>query len=192
MKSNIHDPERIFILKSILGRSVDAFNPASVIRACISKAYSDMNTVGRFYNNNRDKADFVGECLKTFENRKYEFSRELIEEISCLFGEEEIIKSNRGYVTTYGLSQKLVNMTYKYLYIFRQYTEREIDFSNCDCPIDSNVLKELGITDIVWSKLERSRYEKIQDDIHKLLSNDKLYADHIVGVGNLAFDFFCW
>ena len=90
-----------------------------MLKRCIELAYSDMMTAGRYYSasflNNKDEI-----CLAT--NRaiiesNFVFSRKIIEDISLLFCDNTIGNDNH-YVTGFGLAQKLINMTFKYLYVF--------------------------------------------------------------------------
>jgi hypothetical protein len=111
----------------------------------------------------------------------------------------EIVVKNREkdvtrYATRYGLAQKLVNMTFKYLYIFSDYIKAEYplpDFSNCDCPLDSIILEEAGIKNCVWSKLTPEQYIECQEKISSLLKEIKLDSE-LEKLGNLAFDFLSW
>ena len=75
----------------------------------------------------------------------YVFSRDLIDNASKLLSDEETIFNGRDYATRYGLGQKVVNMTFKYFYIAQDFLNVKINFSNCDCPLDSVILKDLGI-----------------------------------------------
>lgn len=178
-----------FLEKSVLGRKTDLRNPEDVILKCINLAYKDMLTVGRYY----IKTDMISTCnnFKTLlEEQHYEFSRKLIDDSLSLFGNKEEIGTGNKYVTRYGLTQKLVNMTFKYLYVFRNYTGKDIDFSACDCPLDSIILNELS-SDYVWSKLSKEEYAKCQKTISEELKSQPLDRE-LSQIGNLAFDFINW
>ena len=178
-----------FLEKSVLGRKTNLCDPEDVISKCINLAYNDMLTAGRYY----IKTDMVSTCnsFKTLlEERHYEFSQKLLDNSIYLFGEKEEIGVGNKYVTRYGLTQKLVNMTFKYLYVFNDYTGKEIDFSVCDCPLDSIILNELS-SDYVWSKLSKEEYAKCQKTISEELKSQPLDRE-LSQIGNLAFDFINW
>lgn len=163
----------LFLMKSILGRETKPDNPESVIKGCIREAYDDMMSVGRFFEIG-DKKSNCEKIHSLLKDNEYHYSRELIRNIKAIFGEEKIYNKKKSYVTSFGLSQKVVNMTYKYLYCFRDFTRLDIDFTQCDCPIDSvvlddmekrNLLKEKR-TSYVWSKLDENQYQDIQDALN--------------------------
>lgn len=169
----------IFLIKSVLGRNVDVESTDSIIEHCISKAYGDMMTVGKNYGI-KGKSEKCKEIKVLFSNYNYNFSIDLINDVcEKIGGDEEIRKDfkNRGedFVTTFGLAQKIVDMTFKYLYCLREYIKDvEIDFEKCDCPVDSIVLSKLknngwNPPTTVWSKLTKQNYEEIQKIINQNL-----------------------
>ena len=179
-----------FLEKAILGRKTNFKESEEVVEACINIAYRDMLTAGRFYLSNEMK----DRCIKfkrILEERHYCFDNKLIDDTLSIFGDDEEINNGRSYVTRYGLTQKLVNMTYKYFWIFSEYIDRKIDFSNCDCPLDSIIIGELKIKTPVWSKITKKDYEKAQDAITERLKNSNL-TEELKKLGNLAFDFLNW
>ena len=145
-----------------MGRATNKDCTSEVLKRCIELAYSDMMTAGRYYSasflNNKDEI-----CLAT--NRaiiesNFVFSRKIIEDISLLFCDNTIGNDNH-YVTGFGLAQKLINMTFKYLYVFSDliFIDKPIpNFSSCDCPLDSIIIKKAHINDCVWSKLTEQQY----------------------------------
>ena len=151
-----------FLIKGVFGRTINSED--QFIEKCIKLAYKDMLSSGRYYLKN-NYIDFVSSFKKIVINNKYVFSKKLIMETSNLLNEQDIISNNRGYVTTFGLAQKIVNMFFKYLYIIEEYLEFNINFSLCDCPLDSVILSELGYTKTVWSKLDIDTYDEIQNII---------------------------
>lgn len=80
---------------------------------------------------------------------------------------------------TYGLAQKIVNMTFKYLYLFDDKEKYESIFKQCHMPLDSYILDYLrsGVdaewkvdaikSDDKWSKLEEEDYTRISESILK-------------------------
>ncbi len=166
-----------FLVKSVLGRNVDLNSSESVIEHCISKAYDDMMTVGRFYKL-QGKSERCEEIKKCFEKSKYCFSVELIEQVAALFIKEKL-DNRKSYVTTFGLAQKVVNMTFKYLYCFHDFIQLDIDFTKCDCPIDSIVLNQMksdkllksARSSYVWSKLTDTTYDELQKALDNQTGN---------------------
>ena len=189
------DWKKSFLESSVLGQSTNKYCPSEVIKKCIELAYSDMMTAGRYYS-----ASFLnnkgGICFAT--NRaiiesNFVFSRKTIKDISLLFCDDTIGNGNR-YVTGFGLAQKLINMTFKYLYVFSDliFVDKSIpDFSSCDCPLDSIIIKKAHIKDCVWSKLTEQQYLECQAKITELLNAISLDLE-LSKLGNLAYDFIKW
>ena len=94
-------------------------------------------------------------------------------------------------MTRYGLAQKVVNMTYKYLYVFSDYINKDIDFTRCDCPLDSVILKKLPSINCVWSKITEDEYIYCQQLISDYLHKENIDIE-LTLIGNLAFDFLNW
>ncbi|MBQ6411915.1 MAG: hypothetical protein IJI19_00360 [Ruminococcus sp.] len=186
----LEDLSITFLEKTVLGRKTDFNIPDSVIDSCIRKADGDMLTAGRFYlPKDSEKRRVAFKNLLKDEN--YVFSRGLIEKTASLFGDKEIIGSGKKYATRFGLAQKLVNMTYKYLYVYKSYIDLDIDFSHCDCPLDSVILEKINYTQNVWSKVTKAEYEDCQTIIKNKIQKCGLYEESTV-LGNLVFDFRVW
>lgn len=187
MKKHINE----FITKSMLGREIKLNCQEDVIKRCISKAYDDMLTVGRYYKLN-DKDKLIQALYDLLEQHKFEFSRDIISSYALEFGfnikEKTNSKGNIDYVTSYGLSQKVVNMTYKYLYVFSSSLKIRINFENCDCPLDSIILAKLK-TKATWSKITKEIYNVCQDEIDTIVSFGN---NEMKEIGRMAFDFMIW
>lgn len=94
-----------------------------------------------------------------------------------------ILKNNgvsyNGSIQTikYGKAQKIINMTFKYIYCFDDVTNDM--FVYCHMPIDSNILswyaKEYNgnnkIQNNSWSNLDEKEYMNLQDQISGMLIN---------------------
>lgn len=186
MKSN----KTIFLEKAVLGRNTNFGESEEVIKACINIAYRDMLTAGRFYLSNEMK-ERCTEFKKILKERNYCYDNELIEVTLGIFGDEEEIRKGKSFATRYGLAQKLVNMTYKYFWIFSEYIDKKIDFSHCDCPLDSIILSKLENKNHAWSKIKKEDYEEAQNDIAERLKQSDL-TEELKKLGNLAFDFLIW
>ena len=188
-----------FLKKFVLGQKTDINNTEEVIKKCISLAYKDMMTAGLYYldsnldkgdnhkteNNNDRKAKF----LEILQKANFIFSKDLIARTCEIFGDAEQIKNSKGFATRYGLAQKLVNMTFKYLYVFKDEIKQDINFSNCDCPLDSIIISKLNLTtNYVWSKLNQTQYWELQEKINDIVKSQPEYKN----LGRLLYDFQNW
>ena len=184
-----------FMIKNILGRDIDFSNVNSIVLKCIEKAYIDMLSGGRFYINQLEgfnKKSIVNKIKTIFDEFNYRYSIDMLNETLSLFGDCEIIKSknSNNFVTRLGLSQKIINMSYKYFYCVNEFLGGlNIDYSLCDCPIDSIVLNYVG-NNSKWTKLKMQEYLKVQDDIRIFLKEN--YKEDYEVFGNLLLDFIAW
>ena len=189
------DWKKSFLESSVLGQSTNKCCPSEVIIKCIELAYSDMMTAGRYYSASflNDKKEICSATNSAITESNFVFSRKIIKDISLLFCVNTIGNDNH-YVTGFGLAQKLINMTFKYLYVFSDliFVDKAIpDFSSCDCPLDSIIIKKAHIKDCVWSKLTEQQYLECQAKITELLNANFLDLE-LSRLGNLAYDFINW
>ena len=189
------DWKKSFLESSVLGQSTNKCCPSEVIIKCIELAYSDMMTAGRYYSASflNDKKEICSATNSAITESNFVFSRKIIKDISLLFCDNTIGNDNH-YVTGFGLAQKLINMTFKYLYVFSDliFVDKAIpDFSLCDCPLDSIIIKKAHIKDCVWSKLTEQQYLECQAKITELLNANSLDLE-LSKLGNLAYDFINW
>lgn len=189
------DWKKSFLESYVLRQATNKYCPSEVLKRCIELAYSDMMTAGRYYSasflNNKD--EICSATNSAIKQSNFVFSRKIIEDISLLFCDNTIGNGNR-YVTGFGLAQKLINMTFKYLYVFSDliFIDKPIpDFSSCDCPLDSIIIKKAHIKDCVWSKLTEQQYLECQAKIADLLKANSLDLE-LSKLGNLAYDFINW
>jgi len=76
----------------------------------------------------------------------------------------------------FGAVQKLVNMTFKYLYILKLYNVDEESINNilfsiedCDCPLDSRILQHTeSYQDILWTHIDSATYQAVQEEIDRI------------------------
>ena len=189
------DWKKSFLESSVLGQSTNKCCPSEVIIKCIELAYSDMMTAGRYYSASflNDKKEICSATNSAITESNFVFSRKIIEDISLLFCDNTIGNGNR-YATGFGLAQKLINMTFKYLYVFSDliFIDKPIpDFSSCDCPLDSIILNVIPYNKTVWSKFTKDDYIKCQNKISDLLKSMTL-DDELKSLGNMAYDFLNW
>lgn len=95
-------------------------------------------------------------------NHNFVFSETQINEISCLFSNEELISKGNKYALQFGLAQKIVNMSYKYFYVFSDYLfddESLPSFSKCHCPLDSIILNKASIKNSKYSAVVEPSFQ---------------------------------
>lgn len=177
-----------FLYKVLGGREIDKITDIDVlVKICVRKAYKDMLTGGRYVNAGLSELQLL-DIQEVFKNHNYVFWRDMIDEVARIISPEDIIyRSGNRYATSYGLAQKIVNMTYKYFYVFNEllhFPELDGIYNECDCPLDSIVLGELNCSNVVWTKVTQKEYKKIQDMIAIKVGPNPL--------GNLLYDFMNW
>ncbi|MDL2289545.1 hypothetical protein LJB83_02140 [Clostridia bacterium OttesenSCG-928-F22] len=186
-----------FLESAILGQGTKDATADEVLIKCIELAYKDMMTAGRYYSKNFSESKNVicNKTKKIIAENAFSFSRSKIDKVSRLFFDSEQLRTGNGYVTRYGLAQKLVNMSFKYLYVFSDRifnSGQKVDFSNCDCPLDSIILeKGLNYKKCKWSRLSQEHYLECQELIKNRLRNEDIDFE-LKQLGNLAFDFIIW
>lgn len=135
---------------------------------------------------------------KLYANNKQELMKPVIELLFRYFN-EECVKFNDCYNSSieeamkildnysYGIAQKFVNMSFKYLYCFDDADEFIGGFEECHMPLDKytlNWVKTLGNKDIneamkkinfAWTNIDKDLYNKIQEFIENTLKNDYKY-----------------
>lgn len=104
---------------------------------------------------------------------------------------------------TYGNAQKLINMTFKYLACFKDYSEFSGLFDYCHTPIDSIILKNyllVGVNNIdrrtkkylfnskgyCWTQLDKEAYKSLVNDYRNKLNESNKDCPE------LLFDFYNW
>lgn len=112
--------------------------------------------------------------------------KELCNNFKNDFNNNVLKPANRKFVA-YGKAQKIVNMTFKYLYCFDDAENYKELFEKCHMVIDSyiikwynnNVAKSENVNKIkkVWSNLTYDDYNSIQDNIKKYISDNKYYGE---------------
>ena len=72
-------------------------------------------------------------------------------------------------------------------YVFSRETGLGINFSACDCPMDSIIIEKLGGSGI-WSKLTEQAYDALQQKADESIRRHPAYSE----LGRLAYDFVNW
>lgn len=184
-----------FLISSVLGQGINKDNPDEITQKCVQHAYRDMMTAGRFYCKKfkHSSEEICNKTLQLLKSHNYSNQREIIEQVASFICDVKIGDGNK-YVTGYGLAQKLVNMSFKLLYVFSDLIFSDVnnpDFNQCDCPLDSIILKKAGLDKYTWSKITPDEYADCQTEIEKKLKMLNL-DDELSKLGNLAFDFINW
>lgn len=162
---------------------------------CIWKAHRDTMTGAR-------SGNIKNYCEKN-KNGRNETLKQL-REIICSGKElrsEDLIKKlqEKDCEIEFAAVQKLVNMTLKYIIILNEFEgenfKYEVCEEKCDCPIDSIILERLkklkkinGSESVCWTKIDKEKYEKVQDKIKEYLK-EKYPSEPR---GNIWFDFLMW
>ncbi|RGF49913.1 MULTISPECIES: hypothetical protein [unclassified Eubacterium (in: firmicutes)] len=124
-----------------------------ILKKCINRAYRDLSrripykySLSMIKNMKKEDAKIFNNKKEEFKNSVYELFKEninsitepieLIELIKQKADEQDIWTNEKGF--TYGLSQKWVNMTLKYLLMF---DECPISKEKLDVPVDSYIIK---------------------------------------------------
>ena len=184
-----------FLKQALLGQSVKS--KENVLRQCIKLADKDMLSGGRFIvdkfetQKQEDRINIINNLLKV--DGTYCFKREIIKDVAteCFWKWDEeregTINGIKRVYTSVGLAQKLYNMTFKYLYIYYDRLPEEIGqicFGDCDCPLDSVILNNLGEKEKKWTRLNYCEYKDIQEKIDNEIENNK-WKKHM---GRLIYD----
>lgn len=214
-----------FLEKSVLTRKVDFQNPNNVISACVSNACGDMMTGAHYFLPKGDEERIKNITIKLLNKYDFQYSRDLIVELakeifpnskpSDIVEFKKIQKGKRegkekiNKATGFGLAQKVINMSYKYFFTFNEYLmEKNINYSKCECPLDTNILEPDENPDIYnpinnpkhykWTYITEKQYNDIQKQITNILINDSKIIDKLSNysdlddVGNMKYDFIIW
>lgn len=178
-----------------------------LINYCINKAWNDAMIYEKYSKNsqlkdNKDKIkdDFI-KYIKS--NRE---SQQIILKPEKLFEKElEFVthfKKNKDTNDAYfGVFQKFINMSMKYLFCVNDKLNLKINFTQCDVPIDSFILdwcrqifkdgEQINLKDVVWNNLNIEVYKKIQKGICDYVGeiNKKISPRNI---SPLELEFYIW
>lgn len=122
----------------------------------------------------------VIECLYEYFNNTDDKFEKCFE--YCINIAKNILGNN-----SYGIAQKFINMSFKYLYCFDDAGEYDAKFEKCHMPLDKYTLNwvktfendkiKKGLIDIkyAWANMEEDLYFKIQEAISDQLKNKNNY-----------------
>ena len=175
---------------------------SNVIEYCVRKAWNDAISRERFQNSDfikhstEIKEDIIAKIKDVLKNSPDDFDNwhNNICQITCFGGK-------------YGIWQKLLNMSFKYLYCFKDIADIKFEWKKCHCPIDSVIAKEmlkamelLGISDkdnlvksvadnekkgVSWNSMKQEQYQSIQETVQSICRSKGIES-------KLYFDFLYW
>lgn len=176
------------------------------IKWAIEKAYRDMSvrTIKKHYTKvKQDSCEWLWGKIKEYfkkdsprEQKEYDdLHKNLCKQFLDVFNEKLENKQE------FGKAQKIVNMTFKYLYCFKDSGEKEDWFKFCHMPIDSYALnwyrklpgsKGTIPSNMAWSNLDEEKYDEIQNRIIQYLKDGNVYNSCILPKIPLQADFIIW
>lgn len=170
-------------------------------------AYKDMTPrhlkgIGKFKDEKKEVFDYItnqfviyfshpSKSKDEFDNWHKNFCEELCRRFIKLTGIE----------LKFGKAQKIVNITFKHLYCFKDAETKSEHFKYCHIPIDSNVIDwckgNAGLIPppTAWSFIEYSDYHKFEDSLYQWLNskNNTIYRDsNGTPYSLLQLDFIAW
>lgn len=155
--------------------SEKSYSDNDLIKYCLSKAWPDAIIYVRKKNSPSDST-----IIKNAEKIK---KRLLTAITSEAWGDNfddwhDEMCSNTDFGMRYGVWQKFINMSFKYIYCINDKLHNHInlDFKECHIPLDDNTLlwcRNKEITDITaWNNVNQNQYKDIRDGIRKEIKSN--------------------
>ncbi|MBR2406487.1 MAG: hypothetical protein IKB04_05540 [Clostridia bacterium] len=169
--------------------SEKSYSDNDLIKYCLSKAWPDAIIYVRKKNSPSDST-----ILENAEGIK----QRLFDDITASAWDNDFdawhdnMCSNTDFGMRYGVWQKFINMSFKYIYCINDKLDNPItlDFKKCHIPLDDNTLlwcRNKGITDITaWNKVNQNQYILIRDGIRKEIESNSNVDSA------LQFEFLVW
>lgn len=140
-----------------------------------------------YIKNNRESQEIILKPKELFEKKSQELKEKGLEFVVNFQGEDGAY---------FGVFQKFINMSMKYLFCVKGKLKLKIDFTQCDVPIDSFILdwckqvfkdgEQINLKDVVWNNLKIEVYIKIQEGI-------RAYVGEInKNISPLELEFYVW
>jgi hypothetical protein len=158
-----------------LDETPKSYNDAELIEYCLSKAWPDAIIYVR-KKKTRDDATILANAAT--------IKQSLFSAISnSTWGNDfdtwhDMMCSNTNFGMRYGVWQKFINMSFKYIYCINDKLDNPItlDFKNCHIPLDDNTLlwcNSKGITAVrAWNHVTQDEYIRIRDGVHNEIENN--------------------
>lgn len=145
-----------------------SYSDTDLIKYCLSKAWPDAIIYVRKKNSPSDS--IILENAEEIKQRLFDAI------ITSAWGNNfdawhDNMCSNTDFGMRYGVWQKFINMSFKYIYCINDKLANPItlDFKNCHIPLDDNTLlwcRNKEITDITaWNNVNRNQYICIRDGV---------------------------
>lgn len=185
-------------------------NPKDIMRA-IEKAYQSMTLrtikgLGKVQNLKESCCEKLCENFTKYFGGKAPTSQKEFNEIHAdicnkflnFFNGE--LEKNDVSVQCFGKAQKIVNMSFKYLFCFDDAEDKKQWFQYCHVPLDTftlnwyqSISEARGNDKYVWSNLDKDTYDTIQSDIVAfLLPSDGMHRSQTLPVFPLEAEFLIW
>ncbi|MBR6503133.1 MAG: hypothetical protein IKT42_06800 [Clostridia bacterium] len=153
-----------------------SYSDADLIKYCLSKAWPDAIIYVRKKNSPSDStilanAEEIKECLFTaITNSAWS--------VDGFDTWHDNMCSNTDFGMRYGVWQKFINMSFKYIYCINDKLDNPIalDFKECHIPLDDNTLlwcRNKEITDITaWNNVNQNQYILIREGVRNVIENN--------------------
>ena len=162
------------------------------------KAFRDATIAERF-----NTSSLIMKNGKEVKKILYEEIRENQKEILADFDKwHNLICENDEFGEKYGVWQKLINMTFKYMYCVKEYfPEFDEVWDKCHCPLDSRILEglyyvlkaqRLNGTPCDELKQKVTKWNSITPDTYKDVQNKLLFICNKNNISRLEYDFIIW
>lgn len=186
-------------------------DPDKIMDYCLSKAWADATQRERF----------KGQQSKIIENKQVIIDK-LKKEIKAGIRDKSFspdydtwhgnMCNNREYKMTYGIWQKFINMTFKYMCCSNKFPEMDFLWSQCHCPIDSIIAQRADTLCIVcglersemmksiaengkknWNNMdEKKQYDEVRNKIREITEKCIINNSATEHPTELEFDFLLW
>lgn len=182
-----------------------AENPDVILDYCLRKAWGDATQRERFKGQKSEiikhKETLINILKAEIADRNFVPDYDTWHHSMC---------SRVDYGMTYGIWQKFINMTFKYMYC-RNDKFPDIAFSHCHCPIDSIIAQRADtlciafgwsrsetMTSIAksgkinWNSLDQNQYQEVRAMIQTITQACTIHNSSVTHPTALEFDFLLW
>lgn len=185
---NKHNPEKYVTLNS--GSVIDR----NSIYVAVVLAYNDAKRTLSGIGKSEEKKNKKDTAISCIVEKLYEYFSNPVSDFEKVHDDLCSIWCNMfdgSDLDKYGKAQKIINMTFKYLFCCKDAQKDYLDyFENCHMTLDSYTLAwykrkdNQDKKDYTWSKLGEKDYKKIQKNIREYLANDNSFTISIPDLGS--------
>ena len=186
-------------------------DPEKILDYCLSKAWADATQRERFNGQKskiiEHKQDIIGKLKTEIETgirtKNFFLDYDKWHDEMC---------NNKDYKMTYGIWQKFINMTFKYMRCSNKFPEMELLWSQCHCPIDRIIAQRADTLCIIcglkrsekmksiaesgefnWNKMEtKDQYDEVRNKIREITKKCIINNSATEHPTELEFDFLLW